>query len=54
MFTWKSASNDLTVKTNRTLTFCPGSVLDGVVKSYMNGHHGSQLDLLPLNPDLYC
>ena len=34
---WKSASNALVVKTNRTLAFCPGSVLDGVVKSYLVG-----------------
>jgi len=33
--TWKSASHDLTVKTNRILALCPRSVLAGVVKPYM-------------------
>jgi hypothetical protein len=37
MVTWKSASHDLTVKANRTLAFCPGSVLAGVVKPYPVG-----------------
>ena len=34
---WKSASNALVVKTNFTLAFRPGSVIDGVVKPYQVG-----------------
>ena len=37
VITYKSANNTLTVQTNRSLSFCPGSVLDGVVQPYMVG-----------------
>jgi len=37
MITWKSGSNELTLKTNRILAFCPGSVMDGPVKPYLVG-----------------
>ena len=34
---YKSANNTLTIKPNRSLSFCPGSVLDGVVQPYLVG-----------------
>ena len=35
--TWVSANNNITIKHNRTLAFCPGSILGGEVKPFLVG-----------------